>query len=144
MTASFGGGWVEQVEVRAEVLADEMDRPELYDLRCGSGVVPCDDGVTLLRGIMDGLPGLDRRQPVSSGADSAGGGGGVFSMDSRFSRLASVGLMVLAARPEACGMVEILREAVEPGAPIFLLVFGDLGDLGANPTAARWSGYRDG
>lgn len=141
MTASFGGR-VEQVEVRAEVLADEMDRPELYDLRCGSGVVPCDDGVTLLRGIMDGLAGLDR--PVSRGADSAGGGGGVLSMESRLSRLASVGLMVLAASPEACGMVEILREAVD-GAPSFLLVFGDLGDLGANPAAARWwSGVRDG
>ena len=33
---------------------DAMEMAELNDLRCGSGVVRFDDGVTLLRGIIDG------------------------------------------------------------------------------------------
>jgi len=65
-------------------------------------------------------------------------------MDSLLSRLASVGLIVLAANPDACGIVEILREAKDPGAPTFLLVLGDLGDFGGMPTEARHpSGARD-
>lgn len=104
-------------------------------------MVACDEGVTLFMGTIAGLPGMDL---AVSGGWGSEGGGGVFSIDNLLSRLASVGLIVLAAKPEACGMVEILREAVDDGALSFFPVLGDLGDLGGNPTEARyWSGVRD-
>lgn len=122
------------------MLADERESPELYDFRCGSGVVPCDEGVALFVGGIIGLPGMDL-ELLACGSE---GGGGVFSIESLFRRRASVGLIVRAANPEAWGIVEILREAVEEGVPSFLPVVGDRGDLGGNPTDARYlSGVRD-
>ena len=35
-------------------MVDELEIPELYDLRLGSGVVREDDGVTLFLGIIEG------------------------------------------------------------------------------------------
>lgn len=46
--------------------------------------------------------------------DSAGGGG-VRIVDKRFRRLASVGLMVRAPSPEACGIVDMRRLDPGPG-----------------------------
>lgn len=52
-------------------------------------------------------------------------------VERRFNRLASVGLMVLAPSPEACGIVEILL--LEPGVVILVESRrrGDFGDFGA-------------
>lgn len=52
-------------------------------------------------------------------------------MDSLFSLRASVGLMVRAASPEACGMVDMRRDEVELGVPFFPgWTLGDFGDFG--------------
>jgi hypothetical protein len=120
------------MEVRAEVFVEAVDSPELYDFLCGSGVVPEEEGVTLFLGIMDGLPGFDLEESRENGIE---GGVGVWIAESLFSRLASVGLTVLAPNPEAWGIVDILREEPEVGMPVLpgvpsLLILGDLGDLG--------------
>lgn len=47
-------------------MLDEIEMPELIDLRFGSGVVRDDEGVTLFRGIIDGDCADDRgRREVS-------------------------------------------------------------------------------
>jgi len=85
------------------LVAEPMDRPELYDLRVvTSGVVRELEGVADFRGIRDG----DREFPRSS---ATGCGGivaicdmfGVGCVEIRFIRLTSVGEIVLAPRPVA-------------------------------------------
>jgi hypothetical protein len=97
-------------------VVDELETPELYDLRFGSGVVREDDGVTLFRGIRDG-EGADWRPTEGGGSvcEGVGGvngiGGGLCIIDNLFSLRASVGLIVRAPRPVACalpGMMDIL------------------------------------
>jgi hypothetical protein len=79
-----------------------------------------------------GLPGIDLLLSTGGGNE---GGGGVFNMDSLFNLRASVGLIVRAANPDACGIVDILREAVE-----LVGVFLVLGDLGEGSAERYWSG----
>jgi hypothetical protein len=79
---------------------------ELYDLRLGSGVVLLDEGVTLLRGIIEGDCAADLEPAKGgSGRDIGGGvkgmGGALGIMDILFILRASVGLTVLAPRPVA-------------------------------------------
>lgn len=40
--------------MRAEVLVEVVESPELYDFLSGSGVVPDDEGVALFLGISEG------------------------------------------------------------------------------------------
>ena len=90
-------------------MVDELEIPELYDLRLGSGVVREEDGGSLFRENTGG---------DGSGGSSACGGGGVYGigggfgiMDILFNLRASVGLIVRAPRPVACalpGMIDIL------------------------------------
>lgn len=89
---------------------DDNDSPELYDLRFGSGVVRLEEGVTLFLGMNDGDWFVDRGR-VGRGSVCVGGvcgrGGAGGAIDIRFKRRASVGLMVRAPKPVACGMVDI-------------------------------------
>ena len=90
-------------------MVDELETPELYDLRLGSGVVREEDGVSLFRKITGG---------DGSGGGSVCGVGGVYGigggfgiMDILFNLRASVGLIVRAPRPVACappGMIDTL------------------------------------
>ena len=88
--------------------------------------------MTLFLGISEGLPGVDLADSALNGIE---GGVGVWIIESLLSLLASVGLTVLAPNPEACGIVDILREDPDIGIPDFprvpsLLTLGDLGDFG--------------
>lgn len=86
--------------------------------------------MTLFLGIIDGLAGADRASSTGKGRE---GGVGEWIAERRFARLASVGLTVLAPRPEAWGIVEILREEVDNGIPPCFMapsLFNRLGDLG--------------
>lgn len=97
-------------------MVDELEMPELYDLRFGSGVVREEDGVTLFRGIKDGEGAACR--PVEGGGsicEGVGGvngiGGGLGIIDILLSLRASVGLIVRAPKPVACalpGIIDIL------------------------------------
>lgn len=92
-------------------MLEESDSPELYDLRLGSGVVRFDEGVTLFRGGMEGDWAVDCGRGWGGSGCGVGGvygiGGGI--VERRFSRLASVGLIVRAPNPEAwCGMTDTL------------------------------------
>lgn len=89
-------------------MLEEIENPELYDLRLGSGVVREDEGVTLLRGINggDGADGIPADEGVSGwGVVGVKGiGGGLAFIDILFILRASVGLIVLAANPVACAL----------------------------------------
>jgi hypothetical protein len=85
--------------------------PDAYDLRCCSGVARADDGVMLLPKAMAG----DWLRERSSNDVSPCGVGGPTGppwafgfMESLRNLRASVGLMVLAPRPEMCGAVDCL------------------------------------
>lgn len=98
---------------------DDRDSPELYDLRLGSGVVLLEEGVTLFRGIAEGDWAHDRGRK-GMGSACAGGVYGIGcawgAVDIRFSRRASVGLMVRAPRPVATGgMTETRLDADDDG-----------------------------
>lgn len=123
-----------------------MEFPELYDLRnAGSGVVPDDEGVALFLGIKEGdvESGVLREEPDWPGTGGVEGGiNGI--VDMRFARFASVGLMVRAPNPVACGIVE--TRLFVPGVPnLEARSLGDLGDLGAvNEDERVWSGVSEG
>lgn len=109
-----------------------MDRPELYDLRFGSGVVREDDGVSILLGTIEGED-LDES---SDGNEASGefiggvkGNGGAFGIiDIRFNRRASVGLIVRAPRPVACALPGITDNRLLDEGVWFLCVLGLAGD----------------
>lgn len=85
---------------------DEVDTAELMDLRLGSGVVRADDGVTLFRGIWEGEVadrGFDKKGSGCGVGGVWGIGGALGMMDILFILRASVGLMVRAPKPVACG-----------------------------------------
>ena len=94
------------MEVRAEGVVDAVDILELYDFR-SSGVFAVDEGVMLFLGSKDGDAGVALWESAR--------GGDVRIVDKRFRRLASVGLMVRAPSPEACGMVDMRRLDPGPG-----------------------------
>lgn len=107
-------------ELRLEL--DERETPEAYDFRFCSGVARADDGVMLPPSLMAG----DWLKARSSNEASPWGVGGPTGppggcccwfgfIDSRLSRRASVGLMVLAPRPEMCGAVDWRLLAAEEG-----------------------------
>lgn len=127
-------GCRELLELRAEFMLvfDDSDIPELYDFLFGSGVVRDEDGVTLLlRGIIDGDCADDRGRPAFNSFWVGGVGGapcgefgigGAFRLfgiiDMRFIRLASVGLIVRAPNPDACGgITDILLDDCGVRAP---------------------------
>ena len=87
---------------------DEVDTAEWMDLRLGSGVVRADEGVTLFRGIREGEV-ADRDFEEKGSGCGVGGvwgiGGGFGMIDSLFILRASVGLMVRAPKPVACGAI---------------------------------------
>lgn len=146
LPAAGARGWIDEpVEVLMvlKLLVEVMDKPELYDFLCMSGVVRDDDGVAdAFRGIIDGDLECSR-------CSSGGGGGalaswvrlGTWCMDMRFIRRVSVGLMVLAPRPLACdawdpppGITDCLLDcewAEPPAPPVFPLLppRGDRGDI---------------
>lgn len=101
--------WADAVDVRTVVLRlalEATERPELYDLRFKSGVVREEQGVEILRGSMEGERDAERTSADNGGGfGRPGAGAGLWEWcnDSRFIRLVSVGLMVLAPRPVACG-----------------------------------------
>lgn len=84
---------------------DDTDCPELYDLRLRSGVVRLEEGVALLTGMYEGDWAVDRGRTGTASVGACmpveGNGGAVGAMDSRFMRLASVGLTVRAPNPVA-------------------------------------------
>lgn len=88
---------------------EELEIPELYDLRLASGVVLEEVGVSIFRGITggDGSDGV-----AACGVGGVYGiGGGLGIMDNLFNLRASVGLIVRAPRPVACalpGIIDIL------------------------------------
>lgn len=87
---------------------DEVDTADMRDLRLGSGVVRADDGVTLFRGIGAGDVAGSSFVEKGSGCGVVGvwGIGGALGMiDILFILRASVGLMVRAPRPVACGAI---------------------------------------
>lgn len=98
-------------------MLDDIDKPELYDFRFGSGVVLVDEGVALFRGIKDGDCAHDCGREGMRSAWVGGvcgiGGTGV-TADILSIRRASVGLMVRAPSPVACGgIAEILLDDEE-------------------------------
>lgn len=87
---------------------DEVDTTELRDLRLGSGVVRADDGVILFRGIGAGDvagSGLVEKGSACGVVGVWGTGGALGMIDILFILRASVGLMVRAPRPVACGAI---------------------------------------
>ena len=89
---------------------DETDSPELYDFRFGSGVVRLDDGVTLFLGRNEGDCVDDTGRAAGKGSVCVGGVWGIGgTIDIRFIRRASVGLMVRAPKPVACGGTTDIR-----------------------------------
>jgi hypothetical protein len=82
---------------------EESEIPEAYDLRFCSGVARADDGVTLLSNIIAGelLKARSSKEKSPCGVGGATGPPGAFGfIDNLFSLRASVGLIVLAPRPE--------------------------------------------
>ena len=86
-----------------------------------------EEGVMLFLGSKDGDAGVALWESA--------GGGGVRIVDKRFRRLASVGLIVRAPSPEACGIVDMRR--LDPGAGIADFWVRELGDFSA---IANWLG----
>lgn len=85
---------------------DVTERPELYDFLFRSGVVREDEGVEIFRGSMEGERDAERTSADNGGGFGKTGAGDcpwVWCNDSRFNRLVSVGLIVLAPRPVAWG-----------------------------------------
>ena len=83
---------------------EDIDIAELKDLRCVSGVVRLEEGVTLLRGIIEGEPAVDLGARLGGSGKRIGGvrgRGGAGIIDILFILRASVGLMVRAPRPVA-------------------------------------------
>ena len=74
LTPGASLGWIEPVDVRTvlKLVEDPTDRPELYDLRLGSGVVRDEDGVEVVfRGSMDGDREEERTSAGRSGVAGA-------------------------------------------------------------------------
>ena len=98
-------------------MLEDIDKPELYDFRFGSGVVLLDEGVALFRGIRDGDCEDECGREGMRSAWVVGvygiGGTGV-NVDILSIRRASVGLMVRAPSPVACGgITDILLDKEE-------------------------------
>ena len=88
-------------------MVDELETPELYDLRLGSGVVREEDGVSVFRGIAGGDASHGGSACTMGGVYGMGGGFGI--MDILFILRASVGLIVRAPRPVACALPGIIE-----------------------------------
>ena len=99
--------WASFSEFKLEF--DDSDMPDVYDLRFCSGVSRADDGVMLLLYMTAG-DWLKARSSKDWSPCGVGGPfgplGGLGFIDNRLSLRASVGLIVLAPRPEICGAVD--------------------------------------
>lgn len=127
-------------------MLEDIDRLELYDFRFGSGVVLLDEGVALFRGIKDGDCAHDRGRE-DMGSAWVGGvygiGGTAVTTDALSIRRASVGLMVRAPSPVACGGTTDILLDDEEGvvAPDVAFLTGDRAALVEEDRA--WSAFSD-
>ena len=99
---------------------DESEMPEAYDLRFCSGVARAEEGVMLPPSLIAGDWLKARSSNVASpwgvgGPTGPPGGGWLGLMDSLLSLRASVGLMVLAPKPDMCGAVDCRLVADDEG-----------------------------
>ena len=130
------GGREDAADIRSELklVFEEMEMPELYDFRFGSGVVRLDDGVTLFRGIIEGESATERRPNEGGSGKFTGGvcgsGGALGIIERRFILRASVGLIVRAPKPVACpGITESLFPDDGVVVPTRCSLRGDLEEL---------------